>query len=128
MSSGRPPRRPARAARARFAVVKKRSRPGMPSPLSSRNWVAAARLARRTGASPPVARCATCSTPMKADFGIRPDMVTSLDEGKRRAMAERVHELGRQRSLAGFSDRPPQTDGPVVPDFDAQLPPGALDG
>src|SRR5262245_40438010 len=126
MSSGRPPSLAARAALVRSAVSKKRSRPGMPLPLSSRNRVAASRLARKTGASPPVARWATWSMPMNAVFGIRPGMGTSR-ERKRGGGAQSVQELGRERPLARRGPGRAETDGPILSHLYDQLSTGTLD-
>src|SRR3990170_6553573 len=48
--------------------------PASRSPLSNRNCAAASRCDRSTGASPPEARWATCSVPMKSSLGTRPSM------------------------------------------------------
>src|SRR5262245_16902844 len=64
--------------------------------------------------------------PMNAVFGIRPGTSVSL-ERKRRTGAECLDELGRERPVTRLGDRPPEPDGPVLPDLETQLAAGALD-
>src|SRR5262245_17833489 len=63
---------------------------------------------------------------MNAVLGIRPGMGTSL-EWQRLTGPERLDELRSERSHARLGDRSAETDRPVVPDLDAELPAGALD-